>query len=221
MVRARVIETMDGIQDAFDVQAYDRMMRRLWKRGWVETKEVLHAGIVAGEALEISPGPGYLGIDWLQKTEGSHLTGLDLSEEMLWISRKNASKLGVGDHARYVYGDACAMPFEGESFDAVFANGGMHEWADPVAVFNEIARVLRPGGRYCITDMRRDANFLVRCIMPWTVRERVMRRGFLTSMNAAYIPGEAHRLVERSSLQGASVSGNWFGLVVVGQLPVA
>ena len=216
MVRARVIETTEGIQDSFDVLAYDRMMSQLWKHGWVETKEVLQTGITRGEALEISPGPGYLGIDWLQKTSRTSLTGLDLSEEMLAMSRKNAGEHDVGDRVRYVHGDACSMPFDEASFDAVFANGGMHEWADPVAVFNEIARVLRAGGRFCITDMRRDANLLVRYVMPWTIRERVMRRGFLTSMNAAYTPGEARLLVKQSELRNASVHGNWFGLVITG-----
>jgi len=219
MVRERVIETTEGIQDAFDVEAYDREMRKMRHRGFIETPEILKAGIRAGVALEISPGPGYLGIDWLSKTEGATLVGLDISENMLARSRANAEREGVGDRVEYVHGDACSMPFEDGTFDGVFANGGLHEWADPVAVFDEVARVLKPGGRYCITDLRRDMLFLIRWAMLLFIRERSMRRGLVTSINAAYTPGEARELVGRSRLPTPRVSGNAFGLSISGVKP--
>jgi len=216
MVRQRVIETMEGIQGAFDVAAYDRMMRKMWKRNWIETREILDAGITQGTALEISPGPGYLGLDWLLKTTDTCLVGLDISEEMLRRCRENTQREGVGDRAEYVHGDACHMPFDDDTFDAVFANGGLHEWANPVDVFNEITRVLKPGGRYCITDLRRDANTLLRKLLPLTIGERTMRRGFTTSINAAYTPGEAEALAAASNLPTPQVSGNTLGLVIYG-----
>ncbi len=216
MVRKRVIETMEGIQDAFDVASYNRMMRRMWKRGWVETKEVIQSGILQGTALEISPGPGYLGIDWLLRTNATSLVGLDISEEMLRTSRKNARLEGVGDRAHYVHGDACKMPFDADTFDAVFASGGMHEWSNPCAVFDEITRVLKPGGRYCITDLRRDTNVFIRKLLPLTIRERAMRRGFTTSINAAYTPDEIRALIAASPLPAPRVSGNVMGLVISG-----
>ena len=216
MVRERVIETTEGIQDAFDVDAYDREMRKMRKRGWIETPEILRAGITSGKALEISPGPGYLGIDWLSKTEGTRLVGLDISENMLARSRANAGSEGVGDRAEYIHGDACSMPFEQATFDGVFANGGLHEWSDPVAVFDEVARVLKPGGRYCITDLRRDMNILLKWTMCLFVRERSMRRGLVSSIHAAYTPDEAREIVSKSKLPGPSVSGNAIGLSIVG-----
>jgi len=216
MVRQRVIETMEGIQGAFDVAAYDRMMRKMWKRNWIETREILDAGITQGTALEISPGPGYLGLDWLLKTTDTRLVGLDISEEMLRRCRENTQREGVGDRAEYVHGDACYMPFDDATFDAVFANGGLHEWANPIEVFNEITRVLKPGGRYCITDLRRDANTLLRKLLPLTIGERTMRQGFTTSINAAYTPGEAEALAAVSDLPTPQVSGNTLGLAIFG-----
>ncbi len=99
MVRQRVIETMESIQDTFDVEAYDRMMRKMWKRGWIETREIPNVGIVQGTALEISPGPGHLGLDWLLKTQNTRLVGLDISERMLRRCRENAEREGVGERA--------------------------------------------------------------------------------------------------------------------------
>ncbi len=216
MVRERVIETMEGIQDAFDVDAYDRWMRRMRRRGWIETTEILKAGITSGMALEISPGPGYLGIDWLSKTDGTELVGLDISNEMLGRSRRNAASEGLANRAEYVHGDACSMPFEEGRFDAVFANGGLHEWADPVAVFDEIARVLKPGGRYCITDLRRDMRAPLRWAMAAMTRGRAMRAGLLSSIAAAYTPTEIRRLATASRLTESAIGGNLIGLSIVG-----
>ena len=58
--------------------------------------------------------------------------------------------------------NASVMPFEDASFAAVFTNGSLHEWADLQSIFREIARVLRPGGRVFISDLRRDAIAPVR-----------------------------------------------------------
>jgi len=216
MVRERVIETMEGIQDAFDVAAYDRWMRGMRRHGWIETPEILKAGITSGTALEISPGPGYLGLDWLSKTDGTRLVGLDISDEMLVRSRRNAASEGLADRAEYVHGDACSMPFEDGHFDAVFANGGLHEWADPVAVFDEIARVLRPGGRYCITDLRRDMQPCWKWLMAAVTRGRAMRAGLLSSIAAAYTPTEIRDLASTSHLDAPTIGGNRIGLSIVG-----
>jgi len=208
---------MEGIQDAFDVEAYDREMRKMRRRGWIETREILKAGIGSGTALEISPGPGYLGLDWLSKTEGTRLVGLDISEEMLKRSRANAASEDLADRTEYVHGDACSMPFEAGRFDAVFANGGLHEWSDPIAVFGEIARVLEPGGRYCITDLRRDASRLLVGTMRLFIRGKAMRDGLLSSFRAAYTPEEAVELAGKSNLPNATVASNFIGLSIVGR----
>jgi hypothetical protein len=92
MVRPRVIETTEGIQGEFDVIAYDRMMRRLRDRGWIETREILEGGITTGVALEIGPGPGYLGLDWLSKTEETSLVGLEISANIIAMAERNAQE---------------------------------------------------------------------------------------------------------------------------------
>ena len=91
MVKSRVVETEEGIQGEFDVQQYDQMMRRMRDKGWLETKEILNAGIVQGLALEVGPGPGYLGLEWLKNTQETSLKGL----EMISIAERNAREYGL------------------------------------------------------------------------------------------------------------------------------
>jgi len=62
MTKQRVAETDHGIQGEFPVEIYDQMQRRFRDKGWIETKDIINTGISRGVALEIGPGPGYLGL---------------------------------------------------------------------------------------------------------------------------------------------------------------
>ncbi len=216
MAKARVAETDNGITGEFDTLAYDKMMRRLRDRGWLETELLIKNGITSGQALEVGPGPGYLGLEWLKRTSGTRLKGLDISEDMLVIARKNAAEYGVPGRFKYIAGDARQMPFEDGHFDAVFTNGSLHEWAHPEGVLNEIARVLKPGGKYIISDLRRDCLVPLKWFLWVMAGPKAMRQGLITSFNAAYTVPEIEALLKLTALRGWQVSQNFLGLLVSG-----
>ena len=64
MVKPRISETDQGITGEFNTQMYDIMMRNMRDKGWIETNLIIKEGIYTGMALEIGPGPGYLGQRW-------------------------------------------------------------------------------------------------------------------------------------------------------------
>ena len=127
MTKPRKKETDEGIQDSFVVKHYDEMMRNSRNKGYIYTDEIIELGIGDGRALEIGPGPGYLGLEWLKNTGGTRLTGLDISAGMVKVAEKNALEYGLGDRAEYVVGNAMALPFDDGVFDAVFSNASLHE----------------------------------------------------------------------------------------------
>lgn len=219
MVKPRIIETDQGITGEFNTRTYDEMMRRMRDRGWIETKMIISAGLSSGLALEVGPGPGYLGLEWLRHTQDTTLSGLDISEDMIAIAERNAKEYGLTDRVKYVKGDARKMPFESEHFDAVFSNGSLHEWANPEEILNEVARVLKPGGRYCVSDLRRDMNPLIKWFLWFMTRPKEIRPGLITSINASYVIGEAEALFARTKLQSWHISKNLLGLVISGQKP--
>jgi ubiquinone/menaquinone biosynthesis C-methylase UbiE len=220
MVKPRVVETDEGITGEFNTKAYDEMMRRMRDRGWIATKLLLEAGISSGNALEVGPGPGYLGLEWLKHTEGTTLKGLDISDDMIAIAERNAGEYGLTDRVKYFKGDARKMPFDNEYFDAVFSNGSLHEWAQPEAVLNEISRVLKPGGRYCVSDLKRDMSPLVKWFLWFMTCPKEIRPGLITSINAAYTLSEAEALLAGTKLKGWRVRKNPLGIVISGQKPV-
>lgn len=219
MVKPRISETDHGITGEFNTRSYDLMMRRMRDRGWMETKLIIKEGISSGLALEVGPGPGYLGLEWLKSTKGTSLKGLDISDDMIAIAQRNAGEYGLAGRVEYVKCDARNMPFEDAYFDAVFSNGSLHEWAHPEDILNEIARVLKPDGRYCVSDLRRDMNPLAKWFLWLMTQPKNMRSGLITSINASYILTEIGVMMPKTRLQGWHAKKNVLGIIITGRKP--
>jgi ubiquinone/menaquinone biosynthesis C-methylase UbiE len=105
--------------------------------------------------LEVAPGPGYLSIA-LARTGDYTVTGLDISETFVEIARAKAAEAGV--EVDFRLGNASAMPFEDESFDFAVCCAAFKNFSDPIGALRETHRVLRPGGRALVIDLRRDVS---------------------------------------------------------------
>lgn len=215
MIKTRVIETNNGIQDNMTVELFDTFARVMRDKGWNGIDSMIATGIKGGDVLEIGPGPGYVGLELAKKLHPLSLTGCEISPAMIKFAEKNAAEYGIS--ARYVQGNCTKMPFEDESFDSVISNGSLHEWDHPLHAFAEIHRVLRPGGRYCITDLRRNVHPMFKALMYYTARPKAMRSGLITSLAAAYTVFEMTELIRNSALSGATVTQDPFGLCIAGQ----
>ncbi len=98
------------------------------------------------EVLELGCGAGQFGLSLVR--QGARVTGIDNSEKQLEFARAN-----VGDRMTLVHGSAEALPFEDASFDLVCCDHGAVGFTDPRVVVPEVARVLRPGGRFAFSGL--------------------------------------------------------------------
>lgn len=108
-----------------------------------------------GRVLEIAPGPGYLAIE-LAKLSPCSIVGVDISETFVRIASENAATAGV--EVAFRHGDAQALPLDSGSFDFIVCRAAFKNFADPVKAMLEMRRVLKPGGKALIVDLRRDAS---------------------------------------------------------------
>lgn len=105
--------------------------------------------------LEVAPGPGYLAIE-IARRGTYQVSGLDISHTFVEIAARNARAANVDIDFRQ--GNASAMPFPENTFDLVLCRAAFKNFSQPVTAMNEMHRVLRPGGRALIVDLRKDAS---------------------------------------------------------------
>jgi arsenite methyltransferase len=83
---------------------------------------------------------------------GGHVTGMDMTPEMLVKARAAAAELGV-ENVDFIEGEIEHLPFDDASIDVVISNGVIDLIPDKDAVFSEIFRVLRSDGRIQLADV--------------------------------------------------------------------
>lgn len=98
------------------------------------------------QVIDVGCGPGNY-TRHLAEAAGDGLTiGLDASEAMVAA----AARQGGRENLAYMRGDACALPFEDESFDVACSVGVIHMIDTPMVALGEMVRVLAPGGRLVV-----------------------------------------------------------------------
>lgn len=95
--------------------------------------------------LDVATGTGGVAFQMARRTSAT-VTGVDITEPMMWEARTKLSGAGLAEPLLFVAGRAEQLPFDDDSFDALAFTYLFRYVADPAATMREMVRVVRPGG---------------------------------------------------------------------------
>jgi demethylmenaquinone methyltransferase/2-methoxy-6-polyprenyl-1,4-benzoquinol methylase len=162
----------DAVEGMFAslAQRYDLLNSLLSQgqdRRWRRRAAQLTRAQPGDRVLDVCSGTGALAALLRRRVGASgQVMGVDLTEAMLEVARTRVP--GVS----FVVGDACALPFPDQSFDAATMAFGLRNIGDRQRALDELARVLRPGGRAVILEFS-QVHPLLRPAYQWYSRRLI------------------------------------------------
>ncbi|MFH1353118.1 MAG: class I SAM-dependent methyltransferase [bacterium] len=107
--------------------------------------------------LDVGSGPGFLTCMLAEKNPSSEVTGIDYSRTEVSYAWRHRNRTGVMN-CSFFQADAMNIPFAGSTFNTVVSMASLKHWPDARRGFEEIRRVLAPGGKALIAEADREAG---------------------------------------------------------------
>ena len=199
-------EVMDTAQDA---EEYDAMDFTEPDTRFADAAAALIGDAPGIRAIDVGTGTAKIPVLLLARRPGISVLAVDMAEEMLRLAARNLALAGFEDACAVARMDAKALDVPAASFDLVMSNSLAHHLPEPLGLFREIARVVKPGGAVLVRDLLRPespeaAAAIVERVTPDdSPRQKQL---FFDSLCAALTLDEVRDLVAAAGLDGAVVS---------------
>jgi ubiquinone/menaquinone biosynthesis C-methylase UbiE len=131
---------------------YEKASRLVIKSYYSQVAEEILPTFRQGLLLDVGTGPGYLPIELVKRSSDLRVIGVDLSRVLIRMAKANARRAGCAGRVHFEVGNAAALRFRSESFDGVVSTGMLHVLRNPVKIFQQCWRVLKPGHEAWIYD---------------------------------------------------------------------
>lgn len=148
-VFTNVASKYDIMNDAMSMGVH-----RIWKDAmmdWLAPRKGM-------KLLDVAGGTGDISFRFLKRAGGGHATVFDMTQSMLDAGRERAEAGQMQDSLDWVCGDAMALPFEDNTFDAYTISFGIRNVTRIQEAINEAYRVLKPGGRFLVLEFSTIPN---------------------------------------------------------------
>ena len=153
----QVRRMFDSIAGRYDM--LNRMlslgMDRLWRREMVDSLRPSSPQRI----LDVASGTGDLALLMCRRLQPQQIIAADLSEEMMAVGRRKATKAGYASRISFEHQDCMTLTYSDHSFDAITVAFGVRNFADLERGLSEMERVLRPDGQLRILELSTPKHF--------------------------------------------------------------
>lgn len=127
-----------------------------WRKKAIKKLE----GTNSRKILDVATGTADLAITAEKMLEIDHITGVDISDEMLEVGRKKLTKKDLNEKIVLINGDSESLPFADGEFDAAIVAFGVRNFQDLDKGLSEMRRVIKDGGKMVILEFTKPRFFL-------------------------------------------------------------
>jgi ubiquinone/menaquinone biosynthesis C-methylase UbiE len=153
--------------------------------------------------LDLGCGPGDISRRIARAYPSCRVVGIDASEAMLRIGRELNRRDSLDGRVELRHAHLPVGALGGSPFDALVSNSLLHHLADPATLWTSIERFASSGSAVFVMDLRRpDSPEAARALVDRHAagEPEVLRRDFLNSLHAAYLPDEVRDQLDRAGL---------------------
>lgn len=200
--KERQVEQMfDSIAPAYDFmnRAMTLGIDRLWRKKAVG---MLREG-QPRRILDVATGTGDLAILLARNFPEATVTGVDLSSGMIRVGEEKILKANLADRVTLQVADCLALPFADGEFDCITVAYGVRNFANLLAGYGEMRRVLRPGGKLCVIELSTPVNPIVKPFYNLYTRHIIPLVGRLVSKDTrayTYLPESIAAVPQRADM---------------------
>ena len=166
----RVLEYLTEAGVDPDHLTFDDLFRcdQMHGRGINATREHIEQAGIKPDMYVLDLGCGIGGSSRVLASDcGCRVTGIDLTQEFIDVAQELTRRCGLANKIEFRQGDALDMPFEDGCFDHVWSHNVTMNIEDKPGLAAEIARVLKPGGRYSSSEFVRGPAGEPYYPLPW------------------------------------------------------
>ena len=148
-IKTSIADTKTGFENSFATENfYDKQTQ-----DETHLKRILECLRVSDgmKILDLGTGTGYLAFPFATQYPKAQVTGLDIVELALNRNRERATQKEL-KNLRFVNYNGLIFPFESKTFDMVITRYALHHFPDIEGTFREVCRVLKPGGKFFLSD---------------------------------------------------------------------